>query len=250
MKTPYLILTTIAFSVASLVGADHAPSPSLASFDSDVHSCRRTIREACAILQQLAPQQSDDPILRDKALAYILEAQTTWEALRGKYASTPPTEYEGDKAFSARLKDIANGLEDMRSALENGNPRRSMLACGFTCGLFVSMHEDNGLVYGLDRLYALRKTAKSMFAAIKNKGLDEAAIQLPLLQQQRNLLFEAPLPYNTGDTRNELYVQGVLDVSRDIDVLSMAILKHDLPAAREILSTLVPSINKPYGIAL
>jgi hypothetical protein len=62
-----------------------------------------------------------------------------------------------DTQFKARLQDVANAAEDMEKALAAGQSRRSMHACEFGCGLFVTMHEENGLNYALDKLFHVRE---------------------------------------------------------------------------------------------
>ena len=59
----------------------------------------------------------------------------------------------------------------MEKALAAGDARRSLQSCSFGCGLFVAMHEQNGLNYALDKLYHLRADIKTTEAVMKTQGL-------------------------------------------------------------------------------
>jgi hypothetical protein len=232
------------------LAADVARPAALAQFDADVATCRRTIREACALVQELAPQKSPDAAKQAQALALVATARKQWAEVTARHAATPPAEYSTDTQFRARLGDIANSLEDMERALAAGQARRSLHACGFGCGLFVAMHEDNGLVYGLDRLFALRKTAKTAAAVFKTRGLPEAQRLVPVLLRQRDEVWLAPLPWPAGDARNSAYAAGLKTLSSSLDELATATIANDPAKAGAVLNGLVALINEPYGTAL
>lgn len=243
-----LIFSLIA--AASLVYALPASAGTLTEFDADVAACRRTIREACAVVQELAPQKAPDPAKQAQALALIATARGQWNDVTSAHAGRPPAEYATDRQFRARFQDIGNALEDMERALAAGQARRSLHACGFGCGLFVAMHEDNGLAYGLDRLFALRKTAKTAATVLKTRGFAEAQRLVPALLRQRNEVWLAPLPWSAGGARNVAYTAALGELSAALDELGAAAAAGDEAAATRIIERLVPLINKPYGIAL
>ncbi len=228
----------------------NAQQPSLASFDEDVAVARRLIRQYCAIVQEMAPAASVDPGKQKKALEFLKEGIQKWAVVQKKYSANPPAEYAKDPQFKARLQDMANALEDMLKALEAGQPRRSLLACGFGCGLCVTMHEENGLNYGLDKLFHLRKTAKTAQALMKSGRWQELKAITGRLLQQRDAVFLAPLPWPQGDTRNDQYLEALKNLSQTCDDLTLAISLDDREKTGELLKGIIPIINKPYGIAL
>lgn len=244
------IKVLLAASAVVVSTAACAAPVTLAEFDADVAFCRRTIRQACAIVQELAPQATPDAVKQKDALALVATARDQWAKLAARHAANPPDEYRSDKAFAVRFADIGHALEDMESALADGQARRSMLACGFGCGLFVTLHEDNGLVYGLDRLFALRKTAKTAASVFKARGLDELRALVPTLLRQRDEVWMAPLPWPAGDARNDAYTAGLRELSAALDRLAAATADDETAEAGAILERIVPLINKPYGLAL
>ncbi len=120
--------------VASAFAQD-VPLP-LAAFDEEVAGCRRVIGQCCAIVQDMAKEKELDAAAQTKGLTLLTEAQKQWTTIERAYAEPSPAEYARDPEFKARLRDIANALEDMQRALASGDPRRSMLPCGFACGQF------------------------------------------------------------------------------------------------------------------
>lgn len=246
MKT----LGLLAVVLGLFAPAAFAASASLVAFDADVAVCRRTIREACALVQELVPQKVLDAAKRQAALDLIAKARGQWAQVSARHLMEPPEEYAKDKAFRARFGDIANSLEDMERALAAGEARRSLHACGFGCGLFVALHEDNGLVYGMDRLFALRKTAKSASAVFKSCGVAGMRAAVPTLLRQRDEVWLAPLPWPAGDRRNDDYTAGLQELSASLDRLAATAGADDVNAVGALLDGMVARINKPYGSAL
>ncbi|MGC8908583.1 MAG: hypothetical protein ACP5M0_14250 [Desulfomonilaceae bacterium] len=227
-----------------------AQQPSLAAFDEDVAVARRLIRQYCAIVQEMLPAASIDAEKQKQALQFLKEGMEKWAAVQKKYSENPPAEYAKDPQFKARLQDMTNALQDMLKALETGQIRRSLLACGFGCGLCVTMHEENGLNYGLDKLFHLRKTAKTALALMKTGHWEQLKSIMPQFLKQRDAVFLAPLPWPQGDKRNDQYVEAVKNLSHTCDDLALAITLNDRKKAGELLKGIVPVINKPYGLAL
>jgi hypothetical protein len=228
----------------------NAQQPSLAHFDEDVAVARRLIRQYCAIVQEMAPSASIDAEKQKKAVGFLKEGIDKWAQVQKKYSNNPPSVYAKDPQFKARLQDMTNALEDMLRALEAGQARRSLLACGFGCGLCVNMHEENGLNYALDKLFHLRKTAKTAQALLKTGYWDELKAIMPQFLQQRDAVFLAPLPWPDGDKRNTQYQEALKNLSETCDALALSINQNDRVKAAELLSGIVPIINKPYGLAL
>lgn len=224
--------------------------PSLAQFDEEVAQCRRLIRDYCALAQELAKMKELDIEKQGQALNILKAARERWQLVSERYADNPPTEYAGDALFKTRLRDFDNALDDMQRALAAGQARRSFLACGFACGQFVKMHEDNGLTYALDRLYHLRQTANTAAAVMKTQGLAPLCELLPTLLERRDRVLLTPVPWPAGDERNTAYLEAVRDLSRSVDELALAVAANDAEHAAAILQGLVALINKPYTLAL
>lgn len=241
------LLVVVLYGAA--LGAADTP-PTLAQFDEEVAQCRRLIRDYCALAQELAKTEDVDKAKQEKALEILNAARAKWQPVLNRYANNPPTEYAADTQFKARLKDFDNALDDMQRALAAGQARRSFLACGFACGQFVKMHEDNGLPYALDRLFHLRQAANTAGAAMKTRGLDAVGALLPTLMERRDRVLLVPVPWPAGDERNAPYLEAIQDLSRAVDELALAVSAGDANRAAAILQGLVARINKPYALAL
>ena len=236
-------------SLSALCLAEEPP-PSLAQFDEDVASCRRLIRQACAIVQDMAKEKELDVDKQEKGLSLLAEARKKWAELQKTYAACPPAEYAADAQFKARWKDVAQAFESMEQALAAGDPRRAMLVCGFGCGLFVTMHEENGLNYALDKLFHLRRTARTAATLFRAHGLEAVRPYLPVLLRQRDEVLLAPLPWPANDPRNDEYLAGLRELSMALDELALASAANNADGMDHILNNLVRLINKPYGSAL
>lgn len=254
MRTAILTAVIAATALLSLSSAapagDQSAPQSLSAFDNEVGAARRVVRQYCAIVQDMAKERDLDAAKQSKGLSLLADARKQWTGIQKSYAGNPPVEYAADAQFKARLQDISNALEDMEKALAAGQPRRSMLACGYGCGLFVTMHEENGLVYALDRLFHLRKTIKTAGAAFKVRGLDGVRPLLPALARQRDEVFFAPLPWPADDARNGEYAAALRELSAALDNLAAAVVSGDATGAGDLLSGMTALVNKPYGLAL
>jgi hypothetical protein len=236
-------------SFAARAGDNPAP-PSLAAFDDQLRVFRRVVRQYCAIVQDMAKEKDLDAAKQGKGLTLLADARRQWADVQKAFAGNPPVEYAADVQFKARLWDISNALEDMEKSLAAGQPRRSMLACGYGCGLFVTMHEENGIVHALDRLFHLRKTIKTATAVYKVRGLDGVRPLLPALARLRDEVFLAPLPWPAGDGRNGEYAAALRELSAELDDLAAAVISGDAAKAGGLLNGLTALVNKPYGLAL
>jgi len=248
-KTGWIILSGLMAGMA-LSGEPAATPPSLAAFDEDVAVCRRVVREYCAIVQKLAAAQMLDKDQQAAGLRLLADARKPWAEIQAKYGENPPAEYAKDKTFKARLRDFANALEEMERALAAGDARRSFQACGFGCGLFVSMHEQNGLNYALDKLFHLRADIKTTEAVMKTQGLAGVRQRMAALLQKRDAVLLAPPPFEAGNPKAEAYTAAVEDLSRALDRLALAVAAGDTKQVEEILANGLALVNKPYGIAL
>ena len=245
------IMALIGLAAGMALAETPSPAtPLLTNFDKDVAVCRRVIRDYCAIVQDMMKEKDLDTAKQQKGLNLLAEARKQWAEIQKTYAANPPAEYAADAQFKARLQDIANAAEDMEKALAAGHPRRSMLACGFGCGLFVTMHEENGLNYALDKLFHLRKTGKTATAVFKVQGIAAVRPLVPVLMRQRNEVLMAALPWPAGDARNAEYAAAVHELSLALDDLAFAVAANDSEKVGIILNKLTPMINKPYGMAL
>lgn len=224
--------------------------PSLARFDEDVAVFRRVVRQYCAIVQDLIKQKEPDVAAREKAMNLLADAAAKWAVIQETYRANPPSEYARDPTFKARLQDITNACDDMRKALAAGETRRSLLACGFSCGLFVTLHEENGLTYAMDKLFHLRKTGKTAVAVFQTGGLDAVRPLLPALLRQRDDVLLAPLPWPAGDPRNGAYLAATRELSAALDRLALAATQGESAQAGAVLAEFMTLVNKPYGLAL
>ena len=242
------LLLVVVLNSSVISGAEI--SPALASFDEHVAQSRRVVRDYCAMVQQMAMTADIDRIQQEQALKLLQEAKEKWQAVMERYSANPPAEYAGDRQFKARLKDFDNALDDMERALAAGQSRRSMLACGFGCGLFVKLHEDNGLSYALDKLFHLRQTAKTAESVMKAGGLESLRNLLPVLMERRDQVLLSPAPWPVNDERSNPYAEAVQELSRTIDDLTLAVSNGDGIRTSDILQSLVVRINRPYTLAL
>ena len=223
---------------------------SLAKFDKEVLRCRREMRQYCAIVQQLMTAGSADPEQAEKALRFLIAAKEQWQVIRKTYEVNPPVPYVADSKFKSRLADVADAFEDMESHLQAGRARRSFQACGFACGLFGAMHEENGLIYAVDRLFALRKTLKTLTALEKAEKPEAVRSVLPDLLQHRNRALLAPCPSPEDLERCEQYRTAVKALSSALDDLAIAVARGDAKAIPSLLDHVAARLNTAYGIAL
>ncbi len=251
----FIVAGAIGFSLLLPTAARAAETPAavrpaLKELDSDVTQCRREMRAYCAIAQELMAAKELAPKKQETAMKHLKEAQSQWAAIRAKYQGNPPLEYARDGRFKVRLVEIAEAMEDMAAHLEAGRAKRSFQACGFACGLFVSLHEENGLTYSLDKLFHLRKSLKAAVAVNKNVGLDGIKSVLPDLMMQRNRALMAPCPCPDDAQRCQEYQAALKVVSSRLDDLAVAMGRNDAETATRILDGLLESCNKAYGLAL
>lgn len=251
-KMVMFVLSGVIAGVAVFASAAEtdATSPSLTQFDEDLAVCRRVLREYCAIVQKMTPQPAVDEAQQAEGLRLLRDARRQWPDIQARYAANPPAEYARDKAFKARLRDVANSMEDMEEALAAGDARRSFQACGFACGLFVHMHEQNGLNYALDKLFHLRADIKTTAAVMKTGGMDGVRTRLPGLLQKRDAVLLAPPPFPAGHEKAAAYLAAVEELSRAMDRLALAVAAGDMKQVEQILADGLSLVNKPYGLAL
>lgn len=124
--------------------------PALREFKEDVAAARRELRKSCVLVQKLMENKEPSTGKKEQALAFLMSSMEKWQRLHKKYKDNPPQEYTADTKFKIRLSDVTEALEDMAYYLEKGLYKRSFQSCGFACGLFVTMHEENNLAYALD----------------------------------------------------------------------------------------------------
>jgi hypothetical protein len=254
MKTKTVALAVlVVLGLVSLmswsIAADKEP-PALAQFDEEAAQCRRLVRDYCAIVQQMATEPQLDKAKQEKGLALLSDASGRWKAIQQKYADNPPKEYAADVTFKARLQDFANALEDMQKALAAGQARRSMMACGYGCGLFVAMHEENGLTYALDSLFHLRKVMKTAGAVMKTRGLAGVQAILPSLAQKRDVVLLSPLPWAGGDQKLKPYLDAVKQMSQAFDEWAIAVTSGNADEAGKQHKRLMDLINNAYTLVL
>ena len=223
----------------------------LADFDSDVARCRREMRKYCAIVQQILEKTEGASRQRASlALKHLQGAQQQWSIIITKYRNNPPAEYATHPRFPARLSEIDHAMEDMKRQLKAGRAKQSFSACARACGFFVRMHEENGLIYALDRIFHLRKIAKTAIAAGKNKGPLTVSKFLPDLLYHRNRIVLASCPWPDDTERCEDYRASVNTLSSMLNDLAAGVVNRNLSEIDRILKELLKTISNTYGKAL
>ena len=222
----------------------------LKEFDEDVALCRREMRKYCATVQQMMKESQIDKVKKQEARKHLYRAHCQWESIRTTYQNNPPQEYAEDNKFKGRLADIANAMKDMKKNLMTGQAKKSFQACAFACGLFVKMHEENGLSYALDHIYHLRKVAKAVIAAGKIGGTEAVKGFLPKLLFLRNQVILAPCPFPEDSARCNEFYRAVGELSSMLDDLASSIIKKNDGETVNILNNLLNAVSKPYGLAL
>lgn len=236
-------------SVAQEPAVTHAPSvPLLSQFDADVLECRRHMRQYCAASLQLAIHE--DAKLAAEATSQLAQAMKQWEQVRSRYATAPPAEYARDARFADRLAEVADAFTTMQDHLAAKRYGKSAQACGHACGLFVAMHEENGLTYASDRLFHLRRIAKTIVASGKAGGADAVKKLLPELLNQRNRAVSASCPAGGDTQRCAEYKAALHSLSQLVDELALATANDDHDLMHQCLGKLLPAINKAYDLGL
>jgi hypothetical protein len=254
MRTILVVTATLlAGAVLTPVGGQAPARPSLSEFDDAVAQGRRVMRRYCAITQEVMAGRKGDTSQSQQqadALEALRETRVRWAAVQKDYAEHPPAEYARDKDFAGRLQDIADAMEEMERALTAGQARRSFRACGFACGLFVAMHEDNGLEYPLDKLFHLRKEIKSTQALLAAQGVRAVRGRMVGLLARRDAVVAAPAHSASGIAGRDEYGQAVRDLSRALDDLAFAAAGEDASRVEQELAGCAQLANKAYGLAL
>jgi hypothetical protein len=245
----FVVILLVTLGVANHTGEAQTMS-TLAMFDEDVAQCRRVVREYCAIVRDMMKEKELDPVKQERGIALVQQARQRWIGVISKWGENPPAEYASDPVFRARLRDFANALEDMEGSLSSGDTRRSFMACGFGCGLFVAMHEQNGISYALDALFHLRKSVNTAGTIVKAQNLEKVRPLLIDVMRMRDRVLTAPAPWPRGDERLIPYYEAVRQLSRKLDEWVLAVDANDLQASLAAHSELFVQINKAYGLVL
>lgn len=230
--------------------AQTAERPTLAQFDEHVVQARRVMRQYCGIAQTLAGPAPADPASQARALQLLRETRARWEEIMQAYAGAPPLEYARDKDFAGRLRDIANAMGDMERALEAGAARHSSRACGYACGLFVALHEDNGLEYPLDKLYHLRREIRTAQGLLAAKGLDGVRTRLSRLLAAREAAMVVSPVGGAQDPRGVEYETALRELSRGLDAVARAAARGEADGTATALANATRLANHAYGLAL
>jgi len=250
--SPLLLTTLLVAPLPMLQAAAQTPErPSLVQCDEAVAQGRRVMREYCAVTQEtIAARQGDTPQQQGNALKALRETKARWSAIQKQYATRPPAEYARDKDFAGRLQDIADAMEDMERALVGGEARRSFRSCGYACGLFVAMHEDNGLEYPLDKLFHLRKELKGAQTLLAAKGVSAVRGRIGSLLAKRDAVLASSAHFASGGPGVTDYQHAVRELSRALDELALAAATEDTSRVEKALSQCSQLANKAYGLAL
>jgi len=126
--------------------------------------------------------------------------------------------------------------------------RHSFMTCGYICGLFVAMHEENGLNYALDRLFHLRKSVKTMMAVEKKIGATATVQQFgPDLARLQSMVVQAPNPFPKDDPRHIKFQDSIQSIST---ILTRMTTQPGSQEGPSITADLMKVINAAYDMAL
>lgn len=220
----------------------------LKSFDDSVRESRGEMRKYCALTQEI--MKNPDSEKTEYALKHIRNARALWENVQKEYQENPPMEYQKDGLFKSRLSEIHGKMQDMENGLLSHLPQESFKACAYACGLFVKMHEENGLVYIADRLYHLRKFSKTMKAAAVNRGLPAAQEMLSELLHQRDWVLLTAQPDFIDPVKRQDFPSALKSMSALVDDVAITTVKRDIQGLESALNELISQINKAYALAL
>jgi len=223
-------------------------SATLVSFDDSIRESRIEMRKYCAITQEL--MKNPDGEKMELALKHIRNARALWEKVQKDYQENPPLEYQKDSLFKSRLSEIHGKMQEMENELLKDSPQESFKACSYACGLFVKMHEENGLVYIVDRLYHLRKFTKTLKTAVASRGLPAAQEMLPALLYQRDRVLLTAYPDFYGLNKQEEFQSALKSMSALVDDVVISTVKTEHQELESALNELIFQINKAYALAL
>jgi len=142
--------------------AEAQPGGSKATFQGDLSALRKKIVPMCAQLMAGKPAQSQDRLLAD-----IDTIVAGWKAMTEAYKTNPPVEYAKDPGWQGYFGEALDNFEIMRARTEQMNYKRAMQFCGMNCGVFVTMNQVNGVDKASDKMFMVRKNAKTMMDMIK-----------------------------------------------------------------------------------
>ncbi|PIS28336.1 MAG: hypothetical protein COT43_06550 [Candidatus Marinimicrobia bacterium CG08_land_8_20_14_0_20_45_22] len=240
MKNMKLVAGLIVILLMTML-AQAAESPALQDFDSQVLAARQHMRSYCALIQKV--MKSNDEATAQKSLQEIQQAGVLWDKIPKQYAKNPPPEYARDSQFAGRLKTMQMLFDEMAYNVQNKKYQMAFNNCAFACGLFVKMHEENGLVYVSDRLFALRKTIKSA-QTLHSNGHSLKEI-VPEIQSLRDRVFQAPFP-----EKSATFTPAMEELSRTIDHLAQQVFTDDKTAIGTTLTELTNQVNDLYALSL
>ncbi|MCR4438722.1 MAG: hypothetical protein NUW13_06725 [candidate division KSB1 bacterium] len=183
-------------------------------------------------------------------LQHIRQSMVLWEKVRQNFQNNPPEEYRQDEKFSSRLLDIYQGMQNMERQLADGDFNEALQTCSKTCGLFVRMHEENGLICAADRLFHLRKQAKKMVDEAQQSDIEPLKEMIGELLKLRDNVLCAPCPAPEDSLRCQNYREALKTLSAQIDELTIQLVNGKHIEAQAALKSLLAAINLAYGIAL
>lgn len=155
-------LALVAGIISAGSAADAQPAAPEATFQSQLSALRGKIITMCAQLQAGKPAENPEQLL-----AEIDAIIAGWKRLTGTWKAAPPAEYAGDPAWQGYFGEALDNFEIMRARAEQGNHMRAVQFCGMNCQLFVTMNLVSGVDKASDRMFTVRKNAKTMMEMVK-----------------------------------------------------------------------------------
>lgn len=243
MKRIWLIgLVTGCIIISSLYGSEP-----LQNFDNAVRQSRVEMRQYCALVQEL--QKHNDSQQKTAAVEYINKSIKYWQKVNA-FSKNPPVEYGNDTRFAERLAQISTKLEIMKNKLMADQFQESFDACAEACQLFVTMHEENGLDYALDKLFHLRKAVKKLQKDLTQNDLSVIKKDIHAIQQKRNEVFLTDLYLTPGLAENREYLSCLTQISTAIDELAFDFSNRSDPELQKKVVSLLTILNKAYALAI
>ena len=132
------------------------------TFQGELSSLRKKIVAVCAQFQAGKPAVSQEELLDD-----IDSIIAGWKAMTETYKANPPVEYAKDPSWQGYFPEALDNFEIMRARTEQQNYKRAMQFCGMNCGVFVTLNQVNGVDKASDKMFMVRKNAKTMMDMIK-----------------------------------------------------------------------------------
>lgn len=224
--------------VAAGSAADAQPAARGATFQSQLSALRGKIITMCAQLQAGKPARNPAQLL-----AEIDAIIAGWKELTGTWKAAPPAEYANDPAWPGYFGEALDNFEIMRARVEQGNYKRAMQFCGMNCQLFVTMNLVSGVDKASDRMFTVRKNAKTMMEMV-SAGNWKGAERLRQQTDEAVAAMAAAVPPAGSD--KAAFQQDMEAIKAVYEAFTGAIAKKDAKEAAETFSAFMKAFALVY----